>query len=35
MLDWIEKRKADGLFVDDVYMRFVEKWSASNVFAKL
>lgn len=35
LLGWIEKRKAIGLFVDDIYMRYVEKWSATNAFANL
>lgn len=35
LLGWIEKRNQSGLFVDDIYMRFVEKWSAVTPFAKL
>jgi hypothetical protein len=35
LLGWIEKRRESGLFVDDIYMRFVEKWSAVTPFAKL
>jgi len=35
LLKWIEKKKADGFFVDDVYMRLVEKWSGNPTPVKL
>jgi hypothetical protein len=35
LLGWIEKKKADGFFIDEVYMRLVEKWSGNTTPVKL